>query len=237
MWDIFGKSEYKEVVEQKDEDKLSDMFDDIIGYDQVKRIILKVLRAKKAIHPLLYGHMGTNKTGFCIAMKDHKELKGKVEFITGARSSKAGISDMLFARGDKFRILIIDEIEYLPKSDQAVLLSLMTTGILKATISNKEKSKELPRLIIMATCNDPTKLLKPLFNRFLKIKMEPYEEEEFKEIVNTKLRDYEISKEMIEMIVEITLEYAGTDVREAIRCAELSPRTRQDVIDYFEVGQ
>lgn len=238
-WNLFGgKKEYKQVVNEGDTEKLQDLFEDkIIGYEKEKSVTRGILRAKYPIHPLFHGDPGTGKTMFGECMKEHRLFKGKFEMITGARTSKAGLTDMLIARGHKLKILFIDEIEWLSKADQAVLLTLMSTGEIKVTISGKDKKKLLPNLIIMATCNNPSKLLPPLFDRFFKIKMEAYTEEQFTEIARTRLAEYELTQNIIDEIIDVVLDVAGPNMRRAVDVAKLQPTTREEIVAYLEVSK
>ena len=237
-WNIFGgNDEFHQVVKDNDTDKLGNLFEEIIGYEKEKEVTLGILRAKYPIHPLYHGEPGTGKTMFGECMKNHKELKGKVELITGARTSKAGLTDMLIRRGDKIRVLFIDEIEWLSRPDQAVLLTLMSNHEIIVMISGKEKRKQLPNLIIGATCNNPSKLLKPLFDRFFKIKMESYTEQQFIKIARVRLAEYELPYNLIEEIIDVTLEMEGPNMRRAVDVAKLRPHTRDQIISYLEVSK
>ena len=75
-------------------------------------------------------------------------------FTLGSHSTKAGMIDYLFK--NRPRNLIIDEIEYMPIKDQAVLLSLMESGILSETKFEKVRKSAL-RTWVFASCNNEKK--------------------------------------------------------------------------------
>ena len=91
------------------------LFENIIGYDSIKKIFLFAIRSHLPVHILLIGPPGSAKTLFLMeCMKIQRSY-----FTSGGHGTKAGMLDSLF----KHRpwSLIIDEIEYMPFKDQAAL--------------------------------------------------------------------------------------------------------------------
>ncbi|MGC2575654.1 MAG: hypothetical protein WA364_29470 [Candidatus Nitrosopolaris sp.] len=71
------------------------MFDDIIGYDGIKRTFVRSLTSEEPVHVLLVGPPGQAKTLFlkCI-LKTFGEKKAY--FTVGSNTSKSGLIDVLF---------------------------------------------------------------------------------------------------------------------------------------------
>jgi hypothetical protein len=69
------------------------LFDDIIGYDHLKRLFRMALDSNSAIHVLLVGPPASAKTMFLTSLI---QLKNSY-FADGANSTKAGMIHYLFA--------------------------------------------------------------------------------------------------------------------------------------------
>ena len=135
------------------------LFENIIDYDNIKKIFLFGITSNLPVHILLVGPPGSAKTLFLMeCMKLPRSY-----FTLGSHSTKAGMIDYLFK--NRPRNLIIDEIEYMPIKDQAVLLSLMESGILSETKFEKVR-KSAMRTWVFASCNNEKKLLTPLLSDF-----------------------------------------------------------------------
>ncbi|MBC8157667.1 hypothetical protein H7X64_05840 [Armatimonadetes bacterium] len=117
--------------ELKPEEKF---FSNVVGYPEIKKLLLKSVVARDPVHILLTGPPSSSKTVFLLEM-----LRGLDDayFIDAVGTSGPGMIDHLFKHGTKY--LLIDEIDKLKKSDQAALLNVMETGDLSET-----KLKEKP---------------------------------------------------------------------------------------------
>ena len=90
--------------------------------------------------------------------------------------------DYLFV--NRPRYLIIDEIEYMAIKDQAVLLSLMETGILSETKFEKTR-RSVMKTWVFASCNNEKKLLTPLLSRFIVLHFKKYDYKTFLKITKS----------------------------------------------------
>jgi Holliday junction DNA helicase RuvB len=68
-------------------------FNDIIGYEYIKRLFGLSLRSDEPTHILLSGQPATVKTMFLMSLRQH--LKDSY-FIDGGNATKAGIIDYMF---------------------------------------------------------------------------------------------------------------------------------------------
>jgi len=153
------------------------LFENIVGYDDIKKIFTYALNSSLPVHILLVGPPGSAKTLFLMeCMKLSRSY-----FTLGSHSTKAGMLDYLF--NNRPRNLIIDEIEYMAIKDQAALLSLMETGILSETKFEKTR-KSVMRTWVFASCNNEKKLLTPLLSRFFVLYFKKYDYRTFEKISN-----------------------------------------------------
>jgi len=165
------------------------MFDNIVGYKEIKRTFLRSLISKEPVHILLIGPPGQAKTLFLKSILH--EFRDKSFFTIGGNASKAGIIDALFDLRSKY--LLVDEIEHLKSEYQTMLLSLMETGILTQTMHRKVRQTNL-KTWVFATSNGTKRLSAPLLSRFRVIYVNKYDFGQFYEISTKKLLDEGLSQ-------------------------------------------
>src|ERR687892_1456231 len=189
------------------------IFKNVIGYDDIKLLLYKMITSKYTNSVLLTGPpAASSKTVFVLELLDH--FKGKAYFVDGTTASGMGIVDYLFDHTE-LKFLLIDEIDKLSKKDQKVLLNVMETGILSDVKAKSSKSarKAHMHLSIYATSNDTTNILIPLISRFIKLNLPEYALETFTEICHKLLsRKYDKDHETIQAIVRYVWEHTR-DVR------------------------
>jgi Holliday junction DNA helicase RuvB len=108
-------------------------FSNIVGYSDIKKLMMRSIISKEPSHILLTGPPASSKTIFLLEMDkglDH------AYFIDGVSSSGAGMVDYLFDH-QSIKYLLIDEIDKMKVSDQVALLNVMETGILSETKSRE----------------------------------------------------------------------------------------------------
>ena len=196
------------------------IFNNVIGYDDIKLLLYKMITSKYTNSVLLTGPPASSKTIFILELLDH--FKNKAYFVDGTTASGIGIVDYLFDHTD-LKFLLIDEIDKLSKRDQKVLLNVMETGILSDVKAKRSKSARQTkmRLSIYATSNDTSNILTPLLSRFIKLNLPEYSLETFMEICHKLLsRKYDKDHETIQAIVRYVWEHTR-DIREAIAIAKI----------------
>lgn len=205
-----------------DEEKIPrDLFADIEGHEEKKRILMMAIRARKPVHILLVGSPGSAKTMFLLELS---RLEG-AQYILGSRLSKAGLSD--FLKETKPRYLIIDELDKVSWRDQSVLLSLMETGILTTTLKTERSRIYLP-VKVFAACNYINKIDDALLDRFYKLVFTEYTAEEFIRVaVNYLVNREGVGRELAEYIARSLLPFSKS-VREARSIARMA-KTKEDV--------
>ncbi len=204
-----------------------DLFECIVGYDDIKKVILKSLKSDKPVHILFVGPPGSAKSLFLLEL----ERLGAI-FLTAGTSTRVGIRDTIFERLPRF--LIIDELDKArdPK-DLTALLTWMESGriiIAKHGLRAERRGKGW----VFAACNTDKKIPPELKSRFLVFKLKPYSQEEFVEVVRRVLPKYEgISEELAEYIAKKVSEFSK-DVRDAVKVARLA-KTREEVDEVVEI--
>jgi DNA polymerase III delta prime subunit len=198
------------------------LFESIIGYDDIKKIFKMSLSSDRAVHILLVGPPASAKTLFMLEF-----LKLERSFFTlGSHSTKAGMIDYLF--DFRPRYLLVDEIEHMPYKDQTSLLSIMETGIITETKSQKTRSTQL-KTWIFATCNNKEKLLSPLLSRFIIFHLKPYNFSKFIEVSNGILIKNDVPFDVANEISHVVWnKLKSRDIRDCIKIARLA-KTIEDV--------
>jgi Holliday junction DNA helicase RuvB len=118
---------------EKQEEEKDKLFEDIIGYDDIKRLFRMAINANDPVHVLLIGPPASAKTVF---MKTLTKLQNSY-FTDGGNSTKAGMIDYIFNNEPKY--LLIDEIDKMSTKDQTFLLNLMETGIVSETKHGRQE--------------------------------------------------------------------------------------------------
>ena len=199
------------------------LFENIVGYDDVKKIFTYALNSSLPVHVLLVGPPGSAKTLFLMeCMKLSRSY-----FTLGSHSTKAGMLDYLF--NNRPRNLIIDEIEYMAIKDQAALLSLMETGILSETKYEKTR-KSVMRTWVFASCNNEKKLLTPLLSRFFVLYFKKYDYSTFEKISNHILSiECNLDSDISSLIASLVWnKLKSRDIRDCIKIGRIS-KNKDDV--------
>ncbi len=211
-----------------DPEKLPEnLFDYIVGHDEVKYWLGKSLASPEPVHILLAGPPATAKSLFLEALGD---LPG-AQYALGGSSSRAGIADFLINFHPQF--LIIDELDKMKGEDFSVLLSLMQSGVV-ARMKKGLRDVNQMTTWVFAGVNQSNKLPPELLSRFITFKFETYTRDEFLEVaveVITKQhgKDPALARYIAEAVVKRT-----KDVRQAVQVAKLCDSPEE--VDRFEGG-
>ncbi len=197
-----------------------DIFEDIIGHDDVKELLVASLMAEKPVHVLLTGPPALAKTLF---LWDIERVYGedKAIWLVGSAASKAGLWDLIAERQPQ--VLLVDEMDKMNAADTAALLSMMEGGRLVRAKVGRELDLTNPLWVVAAT--NRLEVLSPeLRSRFAIRRLNPYSRDEYLTVVRGVLvRREKASKELAADIAE-RLDGRTQDVRDAIRVARLSPQ-------------
>ena len=193
-------------------------FSNVVGYPDIKRLLLKSVVSKDPVSILLTGSPSSSKTVFLL------DLLGGLNdayFVDAVAASGPGMIEHLFSNKTKY--LLIDEIDKMKKMDQDSLLNVMETGILSETkLKGKTRQKNM-KLWVFATSNDVEGLSRPLRSRFMELHLDKYAYEDFIEIVCRLLKKrYHLDTEISAKIGHaVWNKMKSKDVRDAINIAKL----------------
>jgi holliday junction DNA helicase RuvB len=95
------------------------LFDDIIGFEDVKQLFEMAIQAERPVHLLLCGPPASAKSLF---MRSLTRLE-RYYYAVGSSFTKSGIFDYLFEYRPRY--FIVDELEKMNKKDQTSLLNLI----------------------------------------------------------------------------------------------------------------
>jgi Holliday junction DNA helicase RuvB len=196
-----------------------DLFQDIIGHDDVKELLMAALLAERPVHVLLAGPPALAKTLF---LWDIERGGGEAAlWLVGSATSKAGLWDLIAEREP--RLLLIDELDKMGAADTAALLSVMEGGRVVRAKVGRELDKTIPLRVVAAT-NAARKLSPELLSRFALRRLYPYGQEGYRAVVRGVLvRREGVAPEVAEEIA-LRLDGRTQDVRDAIRVCRLAPQ-------------
>jgi Holliday junction DNA helicase RuvB len=202
--------------------KPQQLFDNIVGHNDVKKLFRLSFSADRPVHILLVGPPASAKTLF---MLECMRLE-RSYFTLGSHSTKSGMLDYLFDKRPRY--LIIDEIEHMPLKDQTALLSLMETGIIAETKFQKTRNTQI-KTWIFATSNSTQRMLTPLLSRFLVLHFKQYKYASFHEVTVHLLRTQGTSKEIAAAIADaVWSKMKSKDIRDCIKISQLA-KTIDDI--------
>lgn len=198
-----------------------DLFDDVVGYDDIKELFLKALEVGK-VHFLLVGPPASAKTLFLLCL----ERLPRSRYVLGSRMTKAGLTDYLITH--KPKTLLLDEIDRLRGPDYGVLLSLCETGRVTEMIYGKTREEQLDT-IVFACCNRVKGIPEEVLSRFGEpLRFKPYTRTQFINIVENVLKRRGIEEGLALYIAKTVWdELESHDPRQAIRIARLA-KTRKE---------
>lgn len=150
----------------------ADIFDDIIGHDDVKNLLRATLLAEKPVHALLAGPPALAKSLF---LWDIERAYGEqATWLVGSATSKAGLWDLVAEHQPQ--LLLVDELDKMNAADTAALLSLMEGG--RLVRAKKGRSLDVTVVIkVVAATNQIAKLSPELKSRFAIRRLRPYDVE------------------------------------------------------------
>jgi MoxR-like ATPase len=134
--------------------------------------------------------------------------------------------DYLFEHPET-RVICIDELDKLQKSDQTALLNLLESGILCSTKVRKTRSIKMDGVKVFATSNSVDGLVLALRSRFLELELPEYTWETFLEIAQRLLRKrYGLDEITSAKVAEVVWSSLQTrDLRDALAIGKLAKST------------
>jgi MoxR-like ATPase len=193
------------------------LFDQIVGFEDVKYLFKMAIQSERPVHLLLCGPPASAKSLFMHSLT----RLGRSYYAIGSSSTKSGIFDYLFEQRPRY--FMVDELDKMNKKDQSSLLNLMESGIL-SELKHKQRRTTQLKTWVFASCNSTDKLLPPLITRFRVMQFKPYTEEEFAEIVVSILdREEGVDRNAALIIADgVFNKLKSSNIRECVRIARLA---------------
>lgn len=210
------------------EDRIPDDFlSTLVGYDDLKELILRSLHAERPIHLLLIGPPASGKS---IVLNEIGRLP-RSRFALGGGSTKAGITQLLSEQRPRY--LIIDEIDKADSQDLSTLLSLMESGLVSITKGNRQEQIRM-KTWVFAGGNSLKSVAPELASRFEIKYLEPYTRDDFVIVAERVLSLREnTSPDMAKMIAEIVA-CRSLDIRDVVRFRRAMKQQTPDEVEQTE---
>ena len=191
------------------------IFNDIIGYEDIKHELVLALASEYRLNMLLNGKPGNGKSTFLTLIE--QKYKKHAKYLDCVLMTKAGLRDFLFSN-QGIKILLLDEISRLPKIDQGILLNLMERGsVIDGRAKKMGQEVFFKDLKIFCTSNNYNGLIAPLQDRFDTLHMPDYTYDEFEFICTTRLKKFTKDPVLIEEIISaVYRDLHSTSIRDAI---------------------
>jgi Holliday junction DNA helicase RuvB len=204
-----------------------DLFEPIVGYEEVKQLLRDAIASPRPVHVLLCGPPASAKSMFLLEL----DRLPKSHFALGGQTSQVGLAEEMFQHAPKY--LIIDELDDMPRYEQSVLKSLMESGVITVRKHNVKLRQKFSTWVFGA-CNHPERLSDAVLSRFIKVHFEPYTPEQFKEIVISVLTKREgVDVGLAEYIADRVGKFSR-DPRDAVALSRVA-RTKEKVDKYTEL--
>jgi len=190
------------------------IFDGIVGYDGIKKILNLALIAENTIAICLAGPPATGKSRIVKCIEKHYGDHA-VWFDCGRKMiTAAGFRDFMYANKN-MKILILDELSRMSPYDQEILLNLIMEGTITNTKSMAGYRKEsFKGLKIFATSNNPEKLIDPLKSRLDIYYLPPYTLEQFTTIGIQNYEKFEDKETLLHAINAVWYRMKSKDLRD-----------------------
>lgn len=209
-----------------------ELFANIYGCDDIKRLFRMVLVCNDTCSILLTGPPASAKTLFLQCLM---KLRGS-HFIDCSNATKSGVVDYVIEQRPKY--LLLDELDKLSRRDQTFLLNLIETGIVSETKYNKTRRTDI-KTSVFATSNNVEKVIPALQSRFFIVKLQAYTYEQFYEVTVGLLTSnhYNVDEEIAKATAD-AIWSTSQNLRDCVRLATIAKSTEdiRFVIDAFLKG-
>ena len=205
----------------------ADLFNLVVGHEQVKRGLRFILLADKPIHAILTGPPGTAKT---LMLQDIARLPGAY-FYMGSTTTKAGLVGLLLQEHPAY--LILDELDKMGQADMSPLLNLMEGGLV-TRLQHGHHDRVQMDTRVFAAANSLVGIMKShpaLMSRLQQFHIVPYTEAQFVHVASVVLEKREgQGPEMAKLIATEVVKYS-TDIRAAVRVASAAKGNPHQVFE------
>lgn len=152
------------------------IFDDVVGYENVKFIMRRAMSSEDIVNILMIGPPGSAKTVFLMSINKLE----RSSYVSGDPTTGPGLMDKMFK--EKPRFIAIDELDNMSKDDQQILADYTETGMLIESKGNNKQRGMRTNTKTFAAANNQDDILDDIQNRFIDLHFEPYTHDEFIEV-------------------------------------------------------
>jgi Holliday junction DNA helicase RuvB len=205
----------------------TNLFDFIIGYEDLKALFWRSINSEQPVHVLLIGPPACAKSMF---LGELARLPFS-RFANGGGTSKAGLTDYLLEFHPRY--LILDEIDKMALSEMSILLSLMESGTVTRL---KKRMRETEHMVttVFAAANRGQHIWPEMKSRFFTVHLQEYTVNDFIMIVESVLVNREkVEPTLARYIADVLISYTR-DVREAIHIGRLA-KNEDDVTQFLKL--
>jgi len=187
-----------------------DFLGTLVGYDDLKELVLRSLHAEKPIHLLLIGPPASGKS---VILSEIERLP-RSRFALGGGSTKAGITQLLAEQRPRY--LIIDEIDKASNPDLSTLLSLMESGLVSITKGHQQEQVRM-KTWVFAGGNSLKSIAPELASRFVVKHLDPYTKEDFVAVAERVLVMRENTDPDMAKLIASTVAQRSLDIRDVTK--------------------
>jgi Holliday junction DNA helicase RuvB len=224
--DVLSRGYIEELSEPPLPEPSIEMFKDIVGLDDVKRLIVDVLKSDKPVHLLIVGPPASAKTMMLEAISRLYD----VPIILSGTSTRAGLRDFIIE--NKPTIMIIDELDKIENPlDLSVLLTWMESQKLIVTMATRKTVVKCPNVCkVIAAANKTDRIPPELLSRFIVVRLRQYTDEEAKKVcINVAINREGVEEGLAKLIADAVVDKLNSrDPRDCIKLARLA-KTPDDV--------
>ena len=187
-------------------------FGNIQGYGDIKDLLRRALSTDENYNLLFCGPPASAKTLFLLGILECR----KGVYFDGSNTTNR-ILDVL--EEERPRVICIDELDKMSRQFQNQLLNFLESGRIKVDQQRRSYDFEIKGAKVFATCNEITRLSKPLQSRFRTLHLPPYTKEQYLDIavkVCPKLKE-----ETSRLIGEELWKQGSKDIRDVINLGKL----------------
>ena len=217
---LHDEYELKKSIEKNVFKVPENLFDDIVGYDDLKQTLLKILKKIENGYEFKFPYaillVGSPATGKSLFIDSISRLPNTARFSLAGITTRSGFIEVLINLNFP-EILLIDEIDKVKYIDALYpLLDILEWKPLTIHVYGKHNVFEYKPKLVLAACNKLDKLPEELISRFIIYEMKEYTEDEMIEIVKKVVKKIlNVDENLIEKVAR---KYVKTvrDVRQLI---------------------
>ncbi len=217
-------------------EKAEQFFFPIYGLRDIKEKLYQVLTDSKQNNILLSGPSSSSKDMFLTKIHDQCN---DVIYYDPALEKRPDLADQIY-KNKNVKVIIIDNINKLRKSDWNILPHLLKNGIIEKTTKTNKIEIKMDNIKIFAALDDQNRsdndeLLSKLRALFVEFNISEYTDEEFIEFVKFYCRD-KLPDEKSEIMARELIKHNSKVIKEVIRFSKIlrETDTKEDIVRIIE---